>query len=101
MLRQLLMVLEENPAWSARVEGHTDDVGDRAGNLTLSSRRAVAVGGWLVSHGVEAGRITTEGLGPDRHIAPNDTDEGRALNRRVEVHYSSTSGAPTIATEAP
>jgi OmpA-OmpF porin, OOP family len=66
------------------VQGHTDNRGTRAFNLRLSQRRAVAVVDWLVNHGVEAGRLTSAGLGPDKPVDTNDTDEGRQNNRRVE-----------------
>jgi outer membrane protein OmpA-like peptidoglycan-associated protein len=70
------------------VEGHTDSQGLAAMNLALSKRRAGSVMKYLVDHGVAAGRLSAEGYGPDRPIAPNDTIEGRAKNRRVEFHIT-------------
>lgn len=66
-----------------RVEGHTDATGDPGYNEQLSARRATAVTQWLVEHGVEAARLESVGFGSRRPIAPNDTEEGRARNRRV------------------
>ena len=69
-----------------RVEGHTDNVGSAAYNKALSERRAEAVVKWLSDHGVDKGRLSAKGIGKDQPIAPNTTDAGRALNRRVEFH---------------
>jgi OOP family OmpA-OmpF porin len=94
VLKQVLAVLKDNPTWVARVEGHTDDTGDRDDNLDLSARRAAAVKAWLVRRGIPADRVETVGFGPDKPIQPNDADAGRAENRRVEVHYASTRETP-------
>ncbi|HMV67833.1 MAG TPA: OmpA family protein [Myxococcota bacterium] len=67
-----------------RVEGHTDYVGTEAFNLDLSERRADAIVAYLIEHGVAAGRLVAKGYGEIFPIAPNDTPEGRELNRRVE-----------------
>jgi outer membrane protein OmpA-like peptidoglycan-associated protein len=69
-----------------RVEGHTDSQGGRAFNQSLSQRRAAAVVRALVTRGVAADRLVAEGWGPDRPVADNATREGRAKNRRVELH---------------
>jgi outer membrane protein OmpA-like peptidoglycan-associated protein len=68
-----------------RVEGHTDSRGSDASNQALSQRRAEAVMNDLISHNVDAARITAVGLGSSRPVADNGTAEGRANNRRVEV----------------
>jgi OOP family OmpA-OmpF porin len=65
--------------------GHTDSIGTAAYNLKLSLRRANAVKAYLVSKGIEANRIYTEGKGKSQPIADNRTKEGRAKNRRVEI----------------
>jgi OOP family OmpA-OmpF porin len=69
-----------------RVEGHTDSVGGAAMNKALSGRRAASVVAWLIRHGVEASRLSSEGFGMDRPIDTNETAEGRQNNRRVEFH---------------
>lgn len=80
-------VLQENPQIKKlRVEGHTDNRGARPMNIGLSRRRAAAVVQWLVDHGIDNGRLTSQGLGPDKPVDSNDTDVGRQNNRRVEFH---------------
>ncbi len=66
------------------IEGHTDNVGREADNLALSRARALAVARWLTEHGVDARRLQVRGFGPRRPRASNDTESGRAENRRVE-----------------
>ncbi|HEY8155107.1 MAG TPA: OmpA family protein [Myxococcota bacterium] len=70
---------------AVRVEGNTDWIGTDAYNQALSERRAESVRSHLVSRGVSASRLTAVGYGESRPIASNETDEGRALNRRVEL----------------
>ena len=72
--------------------GHTDSVGSAAYNQKLSLRRADAVKGYLVSKGIEANRIYTEGKGKSQPIADNKTAAGRAKNRRVEIEVVGTRG---------
>jgi outer membrane protein OmpA-like peptidoglycan-associated protein len=67
-----------------RIEGHTDNVGTAEFNQDLSSRRAQAVLRYLVAHGVASSRLEAVGYGFGRPVASNETDEGRARNRRVE-----------------
>jgi outer membrane protein OmpA-like peptidoglycan-associated protein len=67
------------------VEGHTDSTGSDAYNQALSQRRADAVLNYLVRKGVPANRLTARGFGKSSPVASNDTREGRALNRRVEL----------------
>lgn len=67
------------------VDGHTDSVGSEAYNQRLSQRRADAVRQYLVQHGIPSGRVTSEGFGESRPVASNDTEDGRAQNRRVEL----------------
>jgi OOP family OmpA-OmpF porin len=66
------------------ISGHTDNVGDARENLRLSQERAQAVRAYLQSKGVNPARMTTKGLGGERPIKPNDTEAGRAANRRIE-----------------
>lgn len=84
-LNELLAALKEEPSLSLVIEGHTDSTNTDAYNMDLSSRRAKAVVGWLVNHGVKAERLTPKGFGKTRPVADNATAQGRALNRRVEV----------------
>ena len=68
--------------WS--IYGHTDSIGSDAVNLRISAQRAAAVKNYFVANGISASRMFTEGLGKSSPIASNDTDAGRAKNRRVE-----------------
>ena len=81
-------ILEENPEIKIRIEGHTDSRGKAKYNRDLSNRRAKAVLKYLVDKGIDKERMTAEGFGPDKPIADNDTEEGRAKNRRVEFHIT-------------
>jgi outer membrane protein OmpA-like peptidoglycan-associated protein len=67
-----------------QIEGYTDKGGDADADRRLSLQRANAMKDLLVKAGVPADRISTEGFGPDKPIAPNDSDENRAKNRRIE-----------------
>lgn len=69
-----------------RIEGHTDNVGAKVANKTLSTKRAASVLAALVAVGVEKSRLKSVGLGQDKPIDTNTTEEGRANNRRVEFH---------------
>ncbi len=71
----------------ARVEisGHTDNVGNAKANKTLSEKRAQACRNYIVSKGIDKKRVDAVGFGDERPIAPNDTDEGRQKNRRIEA----------------
>ncbi|MFL5351102.1 OmpA family protein [Archangium sp.] len=85
MLDQVAQVLRQHPeVEQVIIEGHTDDRGNAEANRKLSLARAEAVKGYLVSKGVEPKRLEAKGYGPDRPIAPNKTEKGRAANRRVE-----------------
>lgn len=67
------------------ITGHTDNTGNAQYNQALSERRALTVKDYLVMQGIDAGRITTKGLGIHQPVADNNTSEGRAQNRRVEL----------------
>jgi outer membrane protein OmpA-like peptidoglycan-associated protein len=84
-LEQVAVVLKAFPQAAIRVEGHTDNTGDAAANKQLSSARAAAVEKALRGLGVEEVRITSLGYGLEKPIASNDSEEGRAKNRRVDV----------------
>jgi len=85
ILDEAATILKGHPDIHVAVEGHTDSVGSDAYNLKLSERRAAAVKQYLVDHGVAAYRLTSEGFGKRRPVASNDTEDGRAQNRRVEL----------------
>jgi OOP family OmpA-OmpF porin len=72
------------------VIGHTDNIGTDAYNQALSVRRAMAVKGYLVSQGIDAGIIDVMGKGKNDPVASNDTEAGRAMNRRVEINVGTT-----------
>ena len=83
-LQDLFDMLQENPEVRIRITGHTDNVGSDKANQKLSEGRANSVRDNLIKRGIDAGRIEAEGKGKTMPIAPNDTEEGRAQNRRVE-----------------
>jgi outer membrane protein OmpA-like peptidoglycan-associated protein/uncharacterized membrane protein YeaQ/YmgE (transglycosylase-associated protein family) len=78
-------LLKYFPGVTIRIEGHTDNLGDPAANRRLSLERANAVKDALVKAGVPPDRISTEGFGSEKPLAPNDTEENRAKNRRIEL----------------
>lgn len=84
-LDRLVVTLRRCPAIEADIEGHTDNAGDAATNLDLSQRRAQALLERLQSAGLPAERFRAVGYGETRPLAPNDTDEGRARNRRIDI----------------
>jgi outer membrane protein OmpA-like peptidoglycan-associated protein len=98
-VQQLADYLNEHQQVHAVIEGHTDNVGDPAANLQLSQDRAETVRQLLISFGVEQGRVAARGYGKNRPRADNNTVEGRALNRRVEVRLSNTTRTETKRTE--
>jgi outer membrane protein OmpA-like peptidoglycan-associated protein len=86
VLKEVGALLQQDSALKLRVEGHTDNVGKPAQNLELSKNRAESVKNYLVTHfQIDASRLSTDGFGDTRLIAKNDTEEGRAQNRRVEL----------------
>ena len=84
-LDAVVKVLNKNPSVKIRIEGNTDNIGTAKYNMGLSDRRAKAVMEYLVKAGIDKNRLSTIGYGFSRPIATNATDEGRALNRRVEL----------------
>lgn len=84
-LDQIAAVLTENKQWKMTVEGHTDNVGGETANKTLSEKRANAVKTYLVGKGIEAVRLSASGMGMSKPVAQNETEAGRAQNRRVEL----------------
>ena len=84
-LNALVALMQENPSLKILISGHTDNVGKPADNLLLSNNRAKAVTGYLMQQGIAAQRLSAKGLGETAPVATNDTEEGRALNRRTEL----------------
>ena len=87
-LQQVVDFARQYPDANLEVSGFTDSRGSKAYNLKLSQRRADAVKAYLVKKGVSADRIATRGYGVEMPVADNKTRAGRAMNRRVEVHYT-------------
>jgi OOP family OmpA-OmpF porin len=87
LLTAVATVLKRNPGFARiRIEGHTDNEGNADQNRTLSEKRAKSVLDALVKKGVKRDRLHALGHGPDKPLTSNDTEEGRAKNRRVEFH---------------
>jgi outer membrane protein OmpA-like peptidoglycan-associated protein len=91
-LDSLAESLNANPQTRIQVVGHSDSAGKWARNLKLSQDRALSVTAYLTAKGVSAGRLYASSLGPDKPIADNKTDAGRAKNRRVELEIVPMNG---------
>lgn len=85
VLDQVVGKLKGADVLAAMVDGHTDSVGSDAYNQDLSERRAASVVDYLISQGVPADKLGSQGFGESRPVVDNDTDDGRAQNRRVEI----------------
>lgn len=85
-LREIADILQRHPDWKLAIEGHTDAIGTDAANLDLSARRSAAVKTALVArYSIDTARLSTTGFGESQPKDTNDTPEGRAHNRRVEL----------------
>jgi outer membrane protein OmpA-like peptidoglycan-associated protein len=85
LIDEIVRMMKSNPELKLNVEGHTDNVGTAAANKTLSEARAKSVVAALVGQGIAADRLSPVGYGQDKPIADNNTEEGKAKNRRVEL----------------
>ncbi len=86
VLTEVGKILADHADWKLKLEGHTDNVGAAKANLELSKKRAAAVKDWLVKNAhVDGKRLSTDGYGDTKPVGPNDTEEGRGSNRRVEL----------------
>ncbi len=83
-LDKLVTFMQENPSINIEIAGHTDDVGADKANQTLSQKRAGSVVEYLTKNGIAAERLKAKGYGETQPVFPNDSDENRALNRRIE-----------------
>ncbi|MGZ3424687.1 MAG: OmpA family protein [Polyangiales bacterium] len=93
ILEGVAKILKDHPELKKiRVEGHTDNVGAKAMNKDLSKKRAASVVAWLLKHGVEKSRLSSQGFGDEKPIDDNSTPEGRKNNRRVEFHIEDLEG---------
>jgi len=93
LLTEIAQVINQNPQIGViRIEGHTDSQGNGRYNRVLSQRRADAVVARLVQNGVAPGRMQAQGFGEERPVGSNDTEEGRAQNRRVEFNIVDQQG---------
>ncbi len=84
ILEKVVKTLKENPEIVVEIRGYTDNTGSYKANMKLSQARADAVRMYLIRNGISPDRVSAKGYGPENPIAPNDTKEGRAKNRRVE-----------------
>ncbi len=91
-LDRLAYILQSNPGLHIRIEGHTDNVGRPEDLLRLSEERAEAIRRFLIAKGIAPERIETAGFGASRPVTDNDSEESRALNRRVEIRITRSEG---------
>jgi outer membrane protein OmpA-like peptidoglycan-associated protein len=85
-LEELVRYMKNKDAIKIEIAGHTDNVGNDADNVKLSQQRAEAIRNYLIKKGIQSGRVMAKGYGASQPVSDNDTDEGRQLNRRTEVH---------------
>lgn len=93
--------LKSRPDIKVELGGHTDGKGSDSYNAKLSDRRSKSVKDYLVGKGIASDRMTTKGYGESVPVATNETDEGRELNRRVELKVTASSGGVTVAPPVP
>ena len=86
MLNEAAAMLRDNPSLQMEIDGHTDSIGTAEYNQGLSEKRAQSVKQYLIGKGIEAERLSIVGYGFRQPIATNETDQGRALNRRAELN---------------
>ena len=104
VLDQVALVMRANPRIKRfRIEGHTDNLGDREFNVDLAERRAWSVRAYLIEKGIDETRLFPKGFGSTRPVAKNNSESGRAQNRRVEFKILEVGGKalPEPAAPAP
>ena len=84
-LDKVVQLLKENPTVKIQISGHTDKIGSDDDNLKLSQNRAKAVINYLTGKGIDSKRLSFKGYGATKPVADNETEEGRAQNRRTEL----------------
>ena len=84
-LIEIVKLMKNYPDLTIEIQGHTDSTGTREHNVKLSESRAETVKSFLLLYGINAPRMAARGYGPENPVAPNETEKGRALNRRVEL----------------
>ncbi|MEZ5027240.1 MAG: OmpA family protein [Ferruginibacter sp.] len=87
-LDKLVELLNDNPNLKIQIDGHTDNVGQQKDNLELSNNRAKSVVGYLLSKGINQQRLSFKGFGATKPVADNNTETGRAKNRRTELYVT-------------
>lgn len=85
IIAQIVELLKRNPDLKVSIDGHTDSIGGHDYNVKLSQARAASVVAAITAAGIDAGRLKSAGYGPDKPVASNDSEDGRAKNRRVEL----------------
>jgi OOP family OmpA-OmpF porin len=85
MINEAVTILKKNPSMNVTLQGHTDNTGNAEYNMGLSLRRANAIKAYLVDNGISEDRLAAEGFGSTQPSAPNSSEIGRSLNRRVEL----------------
>jgi outer membrane protein OmpA-like peptidoglycan-associated protein len=88
VIAQIVALMKDDPSLRLEISGHTDDIGAHDYNVKLSASRAAAVVAAIVAQGIQAGRLSATGYGPDKPVADNAKEEGRTRNRRVELTKS-------------
>jgi OOP family OmpA-OmpF porin len=101
ILKQAVKVLKDYPDLRIEISGHTSNEGKADFNMELSRKRAESVKAYLVSAGIDEGRISTVGYGPEKPIADNSTKKGRDKNRRIEFRLVSQGGDKTLPAAGP
>jgi len=84
-LKTMLWLMNSNPKMKLEISGHTDNTGSEVHNKELSQNRALAVKNYLINAGIKSDRIVSKGYGSSKPAASNDSEEGRAKNRRIEA----------------
>lgn len=85
VLGEVAAMMQDDPDLRIRIEGHTDNIGDKQSNLLLSTKRATAVSVWLAGRGIKRTRLEVKGMGDTQPVTDNDSEAGRGKNRRIEI----------------